>query len=190
MPPQRSSESKWSLVDYLMTNERIEIPAKYTKTIDLWPPPRFDTTQAQQQYDQLRPLWLRPNGASPLGAHLQSLNTSPPVSLKLWSGTIPTSSRWLTSPVSGTRLGCSAGRSPIRPHPLTCSAPLSMPPPKLALFTSALISSNNPVVHIEAFTTIWVAKVLLDDIAGSGAALSLFVRGWTSQHIWRIKLSK
>ncbi|EUC58396.1 hypothetical protein RSOL_250400, partial [Rhizoctonia solani AG-3 Rhs1AP] len=41
---------------YLQREARFELPAKLIKSIDLWPPPRFDTAQAQQTYDQLCPL--------------------------------------------------------------------------------------------------------------------------------------
>ncbi|KAH7335819.1 hypothetical protein B0J17DRAFT_769624 [Rhizoctonia solani] len=60
MPPNRSTRSEWSLVRYLSSYEKVKIPDKYLKRVDLWPPPRFDITQAQQKYDQLQPLIAAP----------------------------------------------------------------------------------------------------------------------------------
>ncbi|KAL5633627.1 hypothetical protein ACGC1H_003941 [Rhizoctonia solani] len=56
MPPLHSSDSELGFAEYLESYERIEIPAKYLKTIDLWPAPRFDVAQVHQQYHQLEPL--------------------------------------------------------------------------------------------------------------------------------------
>ncbi|KAG8704279.1 hypothetical protein FRC11_010055, partial [Ceratobasidium sp. 423] len=55
MPPLGSSDNEPGWVEYLESYERIEIPAKYLTTVDLWPTPSFDVTQAQQQYNELRP---------------------------------------------------------------------------------------------------------------------------------------
>ncbi|EUC58394.1 CHD5 domain protein, partial [Rhizoctonia solani AG-3 Rhs1AP] len=46
------------LCDLFMRPERFELPAELAivKSVDLWPPPRFDTAQAKRTYDQLRPL--------------------------------------------------------------------------------------------------------------------------------------
>ncbi|KEP46020.1 putative CHD5 domain protein [Rhizoctonia solani 123E] len=56
IPPLDGSESDPGFVEYLESDDRIEIPAKYLKTIDLWPAPRFDVTKARRQYSRIRPL--------------------------------------------------------------------------------------------------------------------------------------
>ncbi|KAG8744251.1 hypothetical protein FRC11_013584, partial [Ceratobasidium sp. 423] len=55
MPPLYPSDSEPGFVGYLQSYERIQIPAKYLKSIDLWPAPRFDVTEARQQYVELQP---------------------------------------------------------------------------------------------------------------------------------------
>ncbi|CAE6379006.1 unnamed protein product [Rhizoctonia solani] len=45
-----------NLNDYLWREDRHDLPAHLLKPIKIWPPPRFDTAQAQQTYDQLCPL--------------------------------------------------------------------------------------------------------------------------------------
>ncbi|KAG8695974.1 hypothetical protein FRC11_001064, partial [Ceratobasidium sp. 423] len=62
IPPLDSSDSELGLVEYLESYEKIEIPAEYPTTADLWPAPSFDVTQAQQQYDEFRPIMVSLSG--------------------------------------------------------------------------------------------------------------------------------
>ncbi|KAF8712358.1 hypothetical protein RHS03_01212, partial [Rhizoctonia solani] len=55
MPPRKRRPHGFSLTDYLESFARVKIPEKHIKILKPWPPPRFDTIQAESQYRQLEP---------------------------------------------------------------------------------------------------------------------------------------
>ncbi|KAF8750892.1 hypothetical protein RHS01_09037 [Rhizoctonia solani] len=55
MPPRKRRPHGFSLTDYLESFVRVKIPEKHIKILKPWPPPRFDTIQAESQYRQLEP---------------------------------------------------------------------------------------------------------------------------------------
>ncbi|CAE6437033.1 unnamed protein product [Rhizoctonia solani] len=56
MPPQQISPTGFISMQCLMSYKRVEIPYEYLKTVDSWPPPRFDTIRAELEYNELQPL--------------------------------------------------------------------------------------------------------------------------------------
>ncbi|KAH7326932.1 hypothetical protein B0J17DRAFT_222874 [Rhizoctonia solani] len=47
IPPLLDSEYEPSFDQYIDSDERVEIPAKYLKAVDLWPAPRFEVARAR-----------------------------------------------------------------------------------------------------------------------------------------------